>query len=433
MATPEPGLNTAALPVGGEPAVVGAATARPGPWLPRAQGAAIFAGSANLFSTALANFGLAVFLMLFVVVLVSPERRQLAWCSFPKKVALALVLYLGWQAGGMLYTDAPLQWAWESLYADRKVLYILPLALMFATEPPRRRFLAAFMGVNVVALLASFALLLPDLANLVQRGPNRMLHSHVTQGMSFAMACFLSLWYASQARQPRWRSLFGVLALAFLLNIVTVTVGRSGYVVFLVLVVVAFGFWRGPRGLLAGLVAAAVIAGALFYASQTVRERVMLGVHEARSYATARESSSLGIRMLLYQTTAELIAQHPLLGGGTGSFKGEFAALVSGRYTGWKAAPYEDPHNQYLFVWVENGVLGLASFLFLLVALYQACDKRHIYGQMAAASLLAWCATSLFSGHFRTFPEGHMIVFVLGVLMVRMQPTVSVAPGQPAA
>jgi O-antigen ligase len=432
VATPEPSL-TAALPAAGASATAGSAAARPGPWLPRAQGAAIFAGSANLFSTALANVALAVFLMLFVVVLVSPERRQLAWGSFPKKVALALVLYLGWQAAGMLYTDAPLRWAWESLYADRKVLYILPLALMFATEPPRRRFLAAFLGVNVVALVASFVLLLPEVAALSPRGPNRMLHSHVTQGMSFAMACFLSLWYARQARQPRWRFFFGMLALAFLLNIVTVTVGRSGYVVFLVLVVVAFGFWRGPRGLVVGLVAAGVIAVTLFYASHTIRARVMLGVDEARNYTTAQQSSSLGIRMLLYHATAELIAQHPLLGGGTGSFKGHFAALVTGRYTGWKAAPFEDPHNQYLFVWVENGVLGLATFLFLLVALYQACDKRNIYGQMAAASLLAWCATSLFSGHFRTLPEGHMIVFVLGVLMVRMQPTLPAVTGQPAS
>ena len=102
-----------------------------GPWLARAQGAAIFTGSVNLFSTALANFGLVVFLLLFLCVLVGPERRSLAWSTFPRWVALAIGLYLGWQAIGILYTDAPRDYAWESLYADRKILYILPLALLF--------------------------------------------------------------------------------------------------------------------------------------------------------------------------------------------------------------------------------------------------------------------------------------------------------------
>ena len=389
-----------------------------GPWLARAQGAAIFTGSVNLFSTALANFGLVVFLLLFLCVLVGPERRNLAWSTFPRWVALAIGIYLGWQAIGMLYTDAPRDYAWESLYADRKILYILPLALLFGAEAPRRSFLVGFMLVNVVALALSFGLALPAVHSLFpRRMPTNVLHSHATQAMSFAMACFLSLWYASQSPDLRRRLVFLLLSLGFLLNIVTVTTGRSGYLAFLVFVVVAFGLWRGLRGVLIGLAAASLIAVGVFQLSSTVRERVMQGVDEAGTYMSVKQVNSLGERMLLYHTALEMVAQHPLLGSGTGSFKGQFAALVSQRYTGWKAASFDDPHNQYLSVLVENGAIGLATFLFLLVCLYRACDKSTAYGQMAAASLLAWSATSLFSGHFRTFPEGHMIVFVLGVLM----------------
>lgn len=399
-----------------------AAAVRPSRWLAGAQDAAIFASCANLFSTALANIGFAVFLLLLVRVALGPERRSLAWSTFPRGVAMAIALYLGWQAIGLTYTEAPLAYAWDSLFADRKILYILPLALLFGQEAPRRRFLAAFLAVNGVALLLSFLLLLPRLQNLVGILPIDVLHTHVTQGMSFAMACFLSLWYFSQARDRPWRALFLILALAFLLNIVTVTTGRSGYVVFLVFVVAAFGRLKGAKGVAIGVGAAALLAVTVFYASSTVQSRVMLGVHEATNYMSAPEESSLGRRMLLYHATLELIGQHPWLGTGTGSYPGRFSALVAGRYDGWKAAPYHDPHNQYLFAWTENGLPGLAALLLLLFALYRACDKRTIYGQMAAACLLAWSTTSLFSGHFRTFPEGHMIVFVLGILMTRLQP-----------
>ena len=410
-----PGMHTLSAPVAAE-------TQPDSRWFARTQDAAIFAACANLFSPALANVGLVVFLLLFLGILLGPERRRLAWSTFPRGVALAIALYIGWEAIGMLYTDAPISYAWRSFYDDRKILYILPLALLFGREASRRRFLAAFLAVNVVGLLLSFVLVLPRAQNMFHRLPLAVLHSHVTQGMAFALAFFLSLWYASQSVDRRWRACFIVLALAFLLNIVVVTVGRSGYAVFLVLVVMAFGFWRGPRGVAIGLVAAAVIGIACFYASSTVRSRVLLGVNEATNYATAPEESSLGRRMLLYHVTLELIAQHPLLGTGTGSFKGHFSNLVAQRYSDWKAAPFHDPHNQYLFVLVESRAVGLALFLFLLVSLYRASDKSTIYGQMAAASLLAWSVTSLFSGHFRTFIEGHMIVFVLGILMTRLQP-----------
>ena len=387
-------------------------------WLARTQDAAIFAASANLFSTALANVGLVLFVLMFIRVLLGPERRSLAWDTFPRGVAMAIGLYLAWQAIGIAYSDAPFRYAFGSLWSDRKILYILPLALLFGAEAPRRRFLAAFLVVNTAALLLSYVLYFPDAQNLLGRLPTRVLHSHVTQGMSFAMACFLSLWYLTQSTQRRWRLAFLLLAGAFLLNIVVLTAGRSGYVVFLVLVVAAFGVWKGPKGVAVGLAAAAVLAVSIFLASDTVRARIMKGVYEAQNYQTAKEENSLGIRMLLYRTTLDMIAEHPVLGGGTGSFKGRFTERVSRHYSDWRAKPFHDPHNQYLFVWVENGIAGLATFVLLLVALYRACDKRSSYGQMAAGCLLAWCVTSLFSGHFRTFPEAHIIVFVLGVLML---------------
>jgi O-antigen ligase len=399
-------------------APVEAAPAAQSRWIARAQDAAIFSCCANLFSTALGNVGIAVFLLLFLRVLAGSARRSLAWPTFPRSVALAIALYLGWQAIGVLYTDAPGRYAWESLWADRKILYILPLALVFGSEAARRRFLAAFLAVNGVALLLSFGLALPAVqAVFPGRQPFNVLHSHATQGMAFAMACFLSLWFVTQSGSRRGKALFLLLALGFFLNIVAVTIGRSGYVAFLVLLVAAFGWRRGARGVATGVVAALLLALVLFNVSGTVHSRVMQGVDEARNAMQAPQPSSLGIRMLLYRTTLELVARHPLLGTGTGSFKGHYSALVASRYSDWKAAPLDDPHNQYLFVLVENGLPGLAAFLFLLLALYRACDKRTACGQMAAACLLAWCATSMFSGHFRTFPEGHLIAFVLGILM----------------
>jgi hypothetical protein len=34
--------------------------------------------------------------------------------------------------------------------------------------------------------------------------------------------------------------------------------------------------------------------------------------------------------------------------------------------------------------------------------------------------LLAWCVTSLFNSHFRTFPEGHLIWLLAGAMLARV-------------
>jgi putative Mn2+ efflux pump MntP len=36
--------------------------------------------------------------------------------------------------------------------------------------------------------------------------------------------------------------------------------------------------------------------------------------------------------------------------------------------------------------------------------------------------LLGWCATSLLSSHFKTFSEGHLLTFFLGVMLARPLP-----------
>ncbi len=403
------------------------------------QNAAIFAVCANLVSTAFANIGIAVFLLLFLAVCLSDARRQLATENFPRGFALALAVYLGWQVIGLLYTDAPMSYALTTLYSERKIVLVLPLVLIFSDAQPKRRFLKAFLATAATGLVASFALTSPMVQELSRLLPIRsvravtpliaenVFRSNVTQGMVFALAAFLAFWLSLQPRPSAGTWALRALAAAFTLNIAVVTHGRSGYVVFLVLVAWAFAMWRGWRGLVAGSFAAVLVAVFAFYASPSVQQRVMQGVNEARAFATVPLETSLGKRMVLYETTLELIKQNPAFGLGTGAFKKHYSALAAEKYQGWQSDPADDPHNQYLFVTAENGLIGLASFFLLIGAMLWHCLKDgNPYGKLAAGCVLAWCATSLFSGHFRTFPEGHLIAFIVGMLMVSRS---SSAPG----
>ncbi len=386
------------------------------------QNAAIFAACANLFSTALANLGFVVFLGLFLWICASDNRRHLDTKNFPGLVACAIALHLAWQVVGLSYSEAPMALGLKSIFTDRKIIYILPLVLVFSDVSPKRRFLFVFLVTSSMALALSFALMVPAINPALKFNPAGVFRSHATQGMVFAMCSFLSAWFASQCSLPRYKYALYALALAFILNIAWVTPGRSGYVVFLVLLVMYFFVRRGFKGLLVGLLVAAAVGGAAFVTSSSIRDRVMLGVSEAQNYSSDVNETSLGRRMVMYETTWEMIRQNPVLGVGTGGFENQFSAIAAKKYTGWRAMPFHDPHNQYLFVWSENGLIGLGIFFFLLLTIWRQCMRGDVYASMTGGCLLAWCATSLFSGHFRTFPEGHMIAFIVGILMISRHP-----------
>lgn len=395
------------------------------------QNAAIFACCAVLISTALASIGFAAFLLLFICVCATSHRKHLDVENFPTGFAVALAVYFGWQLIGLTYSAAPFAYAMETIYSDRKILFILPLVLLFSGAESKRRFLLVFFALAAAGMLLSFALATTWVQQLVANspvtltrssaplGPENLFRSYATQSMVFALCAFLAQWFAFQQKQPAGKWLLQALSLGFLVNLATVTHGRSGYVVFLVLVVWCFMLWRGLKGVILGPVAALLLGLAAFTFSSSVHDRVMKGVTEVQNFATIPTETSLGRRMVMYETTLGIIRDNPVFGVGTGGFKQEFSAIAAQKYSGWRAHPADDPHNQYLFILAENGLVGLAAFLSVIAMILKyALKSGSIYGKMAAGCLLAWCATSLFSGHFRTFPEGHLIAFIVGILMV---------------
>lgn len=403
----------------------------PSALLTSTQNAAIFSCCAVLISTALASIGFLVFLVLFTTLCVSSGRSQLDLKNFPVGFALALAAYFAWQFVGLTYTDASLAYAAETIYSDRKLLFILPLTLIFSDEGPKRRFLTIFFGLAVLGLGISFALKLRFIQELLALlpvkltrstaplAPENVFRSYATQSMVFALSAFLALWFASRQQGFARRAALCVLSIAFVVNIATLTDGRSGYLVVLVLIVWSFAMWQGFKGVIVGGVVAIALGLFAFSLSSSVHDRVMLGVSEIRNFENIPEETSLGRRMVMYRTTVDMIRDNPVFGLGTGGFKQSFSAIAAEKYTGWRAKPADDPHNQYLFILAENGLVGLVAFFTVISMMLKYCLRGgSIYGKMAAGCVLAWCVTSFFSGHFRTFPEGHLIAFIVGILMV---------------
>ncbi|MCK4492922.1 MAG: O-antigen ligase family protein, partial [Methylococcales bacterium] len=90
---------------------------------------------------------------------------------------------------------------------------------------------------------------------------------------------------------------------------------------------------------------------------------------------------------------------------------------VAQKYTGWRALSTTDPHNIYLYITLENGLIGLVLFLSYLFVAFRQGLRQGIYGKIAISFLMAITVSCLFNSYFKTFPEGHLLAFFMGILL----------------
>jgi O-antigen ligase/GR25 family glycosyltransferase involved in LPS biosynthesis len=302
----------------------------------------------------------------------------------------------------------------------RHLLWLFFALALFETRRARVTFAALFVAAAAPTAAVSIgAWLTETTVHADPVAPFVVFRNHVTQGMAFAAALLFAVLLALRpSTSRRWRALAWIAAAVLGVALVAATPGRSGYVVLVVVALaVVLTQWRGKVRLLAAagvLVALAAIA----YTSPLVLGRFERGLEELREARRSQELTSMGVRVVIWGNTRELIAAAPLLGHGMGSFPSEYARVAAKNGAGWRATPSDDPHNQYLYFLAETGLLGLAAFgWWLLAAVRQPATAP--FRTAGLALLLAWCLTSLFSSHFRTFNEGHMIMLFLGALLSR--------------
>lgn len=396
-----------------------AASERAAGWLDAARWAGIAAAAALPLSPPAVNIALGVMLIVF---LGSGEAGPRLRHALRQPLALGALAVLAVAALGTLWADVPWSERWDGWWSWRKLLVIPLLLALFGELRWKRRLAGVFALVCGAGALASFAVALGWVPGLAPDRAAHLMRNHGTQGMALAVAALCALWLATTvARTPWQRAGWLALALLHAASALLVTTSRSGHLALLIVgVVFAIGGLGRRR---AGLAAVAVAAiAALPALSPTVRERAAQAIAEWRDAGQATELTSFGMRAVMYGNTVQMIRERPWFGVGTGGFEQAYARQIEGQHDDWRATVTDDPHNQYLRVTAELGVFGLLVFLgYIAAALVDRGDGTSAR-RVAVAILLAWCATSLFSSHFGTFAEGHLLAIFLGVMLARPYP-----------
>lgn len=165
------------------------------------------------------------------------------------------------------------------------------------------------------------------------------------------------------------------------------------------LVVIVFTGVAALSPWLAKWAATAVFAGFLFLIVP-----VSLGMYAAKLHENPDLFKSGRARVIIWNYTAERILEHPLLGVGTNSTRtldekrsAEAKEIQTAKKLVVAAQTRAHPHNIYLQVWYELGIVGVLTFALFGLSLVQRVDGLQKTCAMFAIGHYAMCATVIAS------------------------------------
>lgn len=375
---------------------------------------AIIAGVAAPISTAITSVSYTGF---FIAWLLSGQVSNTFRSSLSQPAGKAILVFFLWLGIGMLY--APTSWHDKitTLLSWKKIIFVLILLGFFTDNELKRRFIIVYTAVMALCGLISLVLWLIGLP-VLDRELGIIMTNHTSQSMAFVAAslCCLYLWNEKGIANKAW---LVVVFLLFVSNILFISASRSGYLALPIAVIFVIINLNNRKNLLSLLLVVLAGLSVAYISSSIFKNSIEKGLEESSSYKTSENFTSIGARMIFLENTVELIEQKPLVGYGTSSFKPVYAAYAAKKYSDWRGEAVSDPHNQYLFVWFENGLIGLALFISYILSVFKQSLSEGKFGVIAAGFMLAVCITSFFNSHFKTFPEGFLLAFFMGILLAK--------------
>ena len=381
---------------------------------------AIAIGFTLPISTAMDNI---LLVLLFACWLASGRWREKFAAIRANPVALAILALFALVTLGLAWGQGPLQ---DGLLYFRKYsnLLLTPiLVTVFTNATDRQRGLLAFAGAMALTALLSLAIAagaLPTSSVITGvPGDPTVFKKHITQNLFMAFGFLVFAELARHSANGSWRLFWAGLAGLAGFDVLLVH-GRSGYLVLPALVVLLLvQRWRW-RGLAAAVVAVFVSFAAAYQLSSGFRDRVSLAEVEARQWQPGvATQTSVGIRLEFYRNTLSIIEQHPLLGVGTGGFAEAYAQRVQGT----AMQPTYNPHNQYLLITAQLGVVGLALLLWVFVQAWRTARglPREMDRTLARGLVLTYVIASLLNSVLIDHAEGLLFSWMSGLLFASLR------------
>lgn len=332
--------------------------------------------------------------------------------------AWALLLFMCFIFGSS-YSSATYGDTFSMLMKYRELIFIPVLFSFLSTESYRCWVWKAFVIASVLTLLISYLMDIGILDYSKLSGPS--FKSRITHSIFISFFAFFCAHKVYDGQ--RYAKLYLVLLILCVYNLFFIVEGRTGQLT-ATLLVLLFAVQRFTKKILLLTVLVVAVLLALFLTFSDKATRINEGVVNIQSDLkpdAEQIPSSMGQRYMFWRYSLKLIAEKPLLGHGTGSFAKEYQRVASKELFVTK-----NPHNEFLMICIQLGLVGLSIYLGFLVSQYYCAKKLPDKEKwLAQGVLLSLIVTSLFNAPLMDHAEGHWFATMIALCFASLHADVN--------
>lgn len=369
-------------------------------------------------STFLISMSELLLLLVWLVLLVAGGvRRGQFQASFSLSLAQVGLLLLFLMVVSVSFSSENHAFSWSKVGQYRELL-LFPLLVFFLVKYPHGgRYIyyvfLVFMGLVIIHSWGQFIGLFPVSSAADQ--PYASVVGRIAGAIMLAFTCFA---YLEEARKAFFssRKLGSLWLMLFLFGAVALFVffeGRTGVLIFAALACVWGWRYLKWKGMLLGVLTfSSLLVGAYIF-SENIRERVAYSQQEIVQLGEVDFSVFGTSRAEYYSKTLHLLPEVLPLGGGSGSFATDMAKAHLPLDVN-----FENPHNEYLLILYEQGVLGFVLLvLFFALAWSFSNSASESVKWLVRALVVTMTVGCFFNSLLLDNVEAHFYVVLLAALI----------------
>jgi O-antigen ligase len=387
---------------------------------------------ALFFPLSRAGFNISVLLMLVGWVLAGQYASRLK-LALTHPAAWPFVAYFVLVVLGVAYTEAGSDEVRRQLSIYSKLLYVpLMLSLLQDAVWIRRAWWAFYAGCLVLLLSLYTSLYVPIPGGRNIPGDPGVFNNAISQGLAlaaFTLACVHMAWQAWARQQPlAWA--WAAAGVAALVAVMYVNPSRGPQLALAAGLLMMAWIAAKPRWRVVAVGGVVALMAVVASSSTVVQSRFALVSQEIKTLDTNGKHTSVGLRLLAWQSAAEMWQSSPVVGLGTGGFQytahQQYAQKLG---CDLNSAVCDQPHSQFALTGSELGTLGLIALLALFwLPVRWASRQSHPQRRWLAPFVGMFVVHSMFDGGLEINSQAFVFIVAMGLTLATLQHQQALTP-----
>jgi len=346
------------------------------------------------------------------------------------KIVQAFLIFYTINVLGFIYTDN-LEFARSSMGHAKYLLFPL-IFLSFLDKRFTIRILTAFsLGIflsELVSYLIRFEILPSTLFffshevySTIISDPSPFFN-HLDHNIGLAVMVSLLLFQLLNFKLSFIMKVFTLLFMISATINMTLIGSRTGYVLYIILVIITLLLTYRKNMIKAILIAMVLLIPISYFAyteSSMVNNRVNITIESMQKIVNEKDyNNSIGLRLGFTKYSLEVIKNNPIIGVGTGDYMDTVYDVIPLEYSYLK--DLKQPHNVYIKTLLQLGIFGLVAFLYIFYSIIVYKQTTSLNKGMMLIVTLGTMVVMI-PGKFYGFFVLPMFVTLISVLMVQKE------------